>query len=38
VIEQGARELPGAIAELRKQLGLTDDAKIGLVGASAGVA
>jgi dienelactone hydrolase len=36
VIEQAAAELPKAIEELRGQLGLDDDAKVGLVGSSAG--
>jgi predicted esterase len=38
VIEQAARELPEAIEAIRKELGLPDDAKVGLVGVSAGAA
>jgi pimeloyl-ACP methyl ester carboxylesterase len=36
VMEQAADELPGAIDELRRQLGLEEDAKVALVGTSAG--
>jgi pimeloyl-ACP methyl ester carboxylesterase len=36
VMEQAAGELPGAIDELRRQLGLEEDAKVALVGTSAG--
>lgn len=36
VLEQAAGELPGAIEDLRRQLGLSDDAKVALVGTSAG--
>jgi pimeloyl-ACP methyl ester carboxylesterase len=36
VMEQAAGELPGAIDDLRRQLGLNEDAKVALVGTSAG--
>jgi pimeloyl-ACP methyl ester carboxylesterase len=36
VMEQAAGELPGAIDELRRQLGVSGDAKIAFVGTSAG--
>ena len=36
VMEQAAEELPRAIEDLRRQLGVEDDAKVALVGTSAG--
>jgi hypothetical protein len=36
VMEQAAGELPAAIEDLRRQLGLSEDAKVALVGTSAG--
>ena len=36
VMEQAAEELPAAIADLRRQLGVSEDAKVALVGTSAG--